>query len=81
MMNIIIFKTSVQDYEDLVCVEPALNSFLGERNWSFDLEDEDKILRVVSPELCTVAVEQLLIEYGFLCIELPYSLDEFNPKI
>ncbi|QNK62983.1 hypothetical protein H7F33_00200 [Pedobacter sp. PAMC26386] len=78
MMNVIIFRTSVQDVEDLDCLRPELNAFLGEKNWTFDLEDVDKILRVVSPDLCTIAVEQLLLEHGFLCIEMPYSLDEFK---
>jgi hypothetical protein len=77
-MNVIIFKTSVQDKDDLDCLRPELDAFLGAKNWTFDLEDVDKILRVVSPVLCTVEVEQLLLEQGFLCIEMPYSLDEFN---
>ncbi|AMP97024.1 hypothetical protein AY601_0051 [Pedobacter cryoconitis] len=78
MMNVIIFKTSVQDRDDLDCLRPALNAFLGEKNWTFDLEDVDKILRVVSPLKCTIKIEQLLLEQGFLCIEMPYSLDEFS---
>jgi len=77
-MNVIIFKTSVQDKDDLDFLKPGLDVFLGEKNWTFDLEDVDKILRVVSPVLCTIEIEQLLLEQGFLCIEMPYSLDEFN---
>lgn len=78
MMNIIIFKTSVQDQTDLMSIRPVLNTLFGETNWSFALEDVDKILRVVSAVPCVAAVKQLLVDKGFICEELPYSLDEFD---
>lgn len=77
-MNIVIFKTSVQDQTDLMSIRPVMNTLFGDKNWSFALEDVDKILRVVSSVPCVAVVKQLLVDKGFFCEELPYSLDEFD---
>lgn len=77
-MNIVIFKTSVQDKEDLTSIRPVMNILFGEKNWSFAFEDVDKILRVVSSVPCVAAVRQILMDQGFFCEEMPYSLDEFK---
>lgn len=77
-MNVIIFKTSVRDRYDLTAIKNKMDNLLGAQNWSFALEDEDKILRVVSAKRCVAAVTRVLKTYGFFCEEMPYSLDEFN---
>lgn len=77
-MNIMIFKTSVQDKEDLPIVRPLMNLLFGEKNWTFAFEDEDKILRVVSSIPCGPVVEEIFRQRGFICDELHYSLSEFN---
>lgn len=77
-MNIVIFKTSVQDKNDLGPIRPIMNTLFGEKNWSFAFDDVDKILRVVSAVPCVAAVRQILMDNGFLCEEMPYSLDEFR---
>lgn len=73
-MNIVIFKTSVQDQKDLKVITPLMNILFGEKNWSFALDDEDKILRVVCSVPCTNLIIQILKEMGFRCEEMPYSL-------
>jgi hypothetical protein len=77
-MNIVIFKTSVQGKNDLSSIKPIMNTLFGEKNWTFAFEDVDKILRVVSSVPCVAAVRQILMDNGFFCEELPYSLDEFK---
>ncbi|WP_214225137.1 hypothetical protein [Pedobacter sp. B4-66] len=78
MMDITIFKTSVRDMHDLSTIKHKMDDLLGTKNWTFAFEDEDKILRVVSARSYIPAVRKILMRYGFLCEELPYSLDEFN---
>jgi hypothetical protein len=77
-MNIMIFKTSVQDKEDLTLVRPLMNILFGEKNWTFAFEDEDKILRVVSSIPCGPVIEEIFTQRGFFCQELQYSLTEFG---
>ncbi len=77
-MNIIIFKTSVRDVHDLSTIRRKMDNLLGTKNWSFALEDEDKILRVVSASSYIPAIRKILMKCGFICEELPYSLDEFK---
>ncbi|MES2826798.1 MAG: hypothetical protein V4687_01530 [Bacteroidota bacterium] len=77
-MNIMIFKTSVQDKEDLPIVRPLMNLLFGEKNWTFAFEDEDKILRVVSSIPCGPVIEEIFRQRGFACEEMHYSLSEFN---
>ncbi|WP_316821501.1 hypothetical protein [Pedobacter gandavensis] len=77
-MNIMIFKTSVQDQKDLVSISPVMNTLFGEKNWSFAFEDVDKILRVVSSIPAVAVVKHILLNNGFFCEELPYSLDDFG---
>jgi hypothetical protein len=55
-----------------------MDNLLGTKNWTFAFEDEDKILRVVSARSYIPAVRKILMRCGFLCEELPYSLDEFK---
>lgn len=77
-MNIIIFKTSVNCLSDLEYISPILNAVLGIGNWSFALEDSEKIFRVNAKSLAAKQISKLLTDQGFLCEELPYSLDEFK---
>ncbi|WP_157273845.1 hypothetical protein [Pedobacter sp. BAL39] len=75
-MNIIIFRTSVNSRKELTYIRPIFNTLFGENNWSFDFDDVDKVLRIVSAIPCATAVRQILSSFGFLCEEMPYSLDE-----
>lgn len=68
----------MRDRYDLSAIKTKMDDLLGAKNWSFALEDEDKILRVVSAKRCVDAVSRILKNYGFFCEEMPYSLDEFK---
>jgi hypothetical protein len=71
-MEILVFKTNVTSKKKVSMVAPLLASFPTIREWNFDLEDRDKILRIESTELNPGSVESLLLMAGFHCQELDY---------
>lgn len=75
MKYILIFKTSVQDEQELFSLRSVLNQVFGEKNWTLALDDIDKILRIVSFSACKDLVINILKEQGFYCEELPYDLN------
>jgi hypothetical protein len=72
--KIYIYKTSVNNKTDRRFIARALNSILGETNWTIDLTDEDKVLRVQSEDDNALLIIEVLSEYGFLCEQMHYSL-------
>jgi hypothetical protein len=71
-MEVLVFKTNVTSKKKVGMVAPLLISFPTIRQWNFDLQDCDKILRIESTGLSPVLVEQLLLTAGFDCQELTY---------
>ncbi len=69
-MEILVFKTNVTSRKKVSMLAPLLTSFPTISQWSFDLEDRDKVLRVESAETNPGLVESLLIAAGFNCREL-----------
>ena len=70
--NIFIYKTSVNNKTDRRFIARALNSILGETNWTIDLTDEDRVLRVQSKDDDASVIVDVLSEYGFLCEQMHY---------
>ena len=70
-MEVLIFKTSVNDIQEVGRVKPLL-TIPAIENWNFDLEDCDKILRVVTDDLSPRYIEEILQSEGFECEELEY---------
>ena len=70
--KIYIYKTSVNDKIDRKVIAGILDSFLGETNWTIDLSDEDKVLRVESKNTEACIIVDLLSEYGFFCEQMHY---------
>lgn len=71
-MDVLIFTTSVNKPEDVEQVQPILKSVQAIETWNFDLEDCDRILRVVSHDLPAQYIESLLNNAGYQCEELAY---------
>lgn len=69
-MNISVFKTSVQSEQQKNNLSTTLNTLLDNGNWSFDLEDCDKVLRIESESDITLQVMLALQQQGFICEEL-----------
>ncbi|MEN0053954.1 MAG: hypothetical protein AAGC65_09805 [Mucilaginibacter sp.] len=70
--NIFIYKTSVNNKTDRRYIARALNAMLGEENWTIDLTDEDKVLRVQSKHNDAILIIDVLTSYGFLCEQMHY---------
>lgn len=70
-LDILVFKTSVHSPSDVVRLEDLLRTDERILRWNVDLEDVDKVLRIVSNTLTAPEVIRLLGDKGFLCEELP----------
>ncbi len=71
-MEILVFKTDVTSKKKISKVSPLLASFPAIQQWNFDLDDCDKVLRVVTTGLRPGLVESLLRTAGFNCQVLDY---------
>ena len=71
-MEILVFKTNVTSKKKVGIIAPLLTSFPKIRQWNFDLEDRDKVLRIEATGLNPGSVERLLLTAGFNCQELDY---------
>ena len=71
-MDILVFKTDVTSKRKVSKVSPLLTSFPAIQQWNFDLEDCDKVLRIVATDLHPGSVESLLHTAGFNCQVLEY---------
>ena len=71
-MDVLIFTTNVTEPEEVSDVRPLLTAVPSIKEWNFDLEDCDRILRVVSDDISPRFIEILLQNAGFSCMELEY---------
>ncbi|MCQ6961361.1 hypothetical protein [Mucilaginibacter aquariorum] len=71
-MDVLIFKTSVASPQEVSRIHPLLTSLAEIRQYNFDLEDCDNILRVVSSGVEPQTINHMLQIAGFTCEELPY---------
>jgi hypothetical protein len=71
-MDVLIFKTSVASPQEVSRIHPLLTSLAEIRQYNFDLEDCDNILRVVSSGIEPQTINHMLQIAGFTCEELPY---------
>jgi len=68
--HIYVFKTSVKTKKDIRQLKPLLDKLLKRSEWSFDLEDCDRILRIDSQTVVPQSLAKLLHDTGFECEEL-----------
>lgn len=71
-MKILVYKTDVTSKRKANRAAEALNNLPSVKQWNFDLEDCDKILRIVSNGLKPGSVESLMQSAGFNCELLEY---------
>ncbi|OKS88269.1 hypothetical protein [Mucilaginibacter polytrichastri] len=69
-MDILVFKTSVTQAQQVSKVKTLLTSIPAVIKWNFDLDDPDNILRVIADQLSPRQVESVLQTAGFSCQEL-----------
>jgi hypothetical protein len=70
-MDILVFKTDIQDNHKVYQASNHLNSIKEIKRWNFDLDDIDKILRIESVNVSPRVIETTLSNAGFMCEELP----------
>ncbi len=70
-MEIAIMRTDINTREDFRRVRNRLLRIYSIRECTIDLEDIDKVVRVVGDEIKTGTVVNKIRSYGFLCEELP----------
>ncbi len=73
-MYLTVFKTSVATYEQSLSMQLLLNGLPSTSECNFDLEDSDKILRLISTDLQPHIVCQLLQREGYHC----ETMESFN---
>jgi hypothetical protein len=71
-MDVMIFKTSVASKHEVSRIHPLLIALAEIKQYNFDLEDCDNILRVVSNGVEPQTINHMLQIAGFTCEELPY---------
>jgi hypothetical protein len=71
-MDILVFVTNVEKPEQVSEIKPLLTAVPAIRQWNFDLEDCDNILRVEASNISPRDIELLLHTAGFSCQELEY---------
>ncbi|MBS1526206.1 MAG: hypothetical protein JST19_11185 [Bacteroidetes bacterium] len=71
-MEILVFRTNVSSKRKVSKVRPLLTSVAAIKQWNFDLEDCDNVLRIETIGLRPAYVETLLQNAGFDCREMDY---------
>lgn len=71
-MDVLIFKTSVVNKQEVNRVHFLLSSLSDIKQYNFDLEDCDHVLRVVSQGVEPQTINHMLAIAGFTCEELAY---------
>jgi len=74
MDQVLIFKTDVDGMDDANRVAALFESAAKIKQWSFDLTDCDRILRIVSFDLHPKIIEKLLKVEGIYCENMAYEL-------
>lgn len=69
-MEILVFKTNLNNNKHIRKVKPALNLHPYIKEWNVDLHDCDKVLRVVTENIASNEVEQIIHAAGYSCKEL-----------
>ena len=69
-MNILVFKTNVEDVKQVRKLSPFIRNMEGVLKWNIDLHDCDKILRIVTDVLSAQHIEAAIIQAGYDCKEL-----------
>ena len=69
-MNILVFKTNVEDVKQVRKLSPFIRNMEGVLKWNIDLHDCDKKLRIVTDVLSAQHIEAAIIQAGYDCKEL-----------
>lgn len=65
-----VFKTNINTADEAKKAAIIINKIVNKSSWNFDLEDCDRILRIVTDDLDVSHLEQAFCDNGFYCCEL-----------
>jgi len=69
-VNIFVFRTNINTHLDKQVVKELLGNNEGIMEWSVDLQDCDRVLRVVTPTKTAEDIIELITGTGYECHEL-----------
>ncbi len=69
-MEILVFKTNVEDKKQVRKLFKIFRTVQGILRWNVDLHDNDKVLRVETVSISPRSIEQVLQQRGYFCKEL-----------
>jgi hypothetical protein len=72
VMEVLVFKTNANSTDDFLKINDHLSHSFNLQDCSIDLDDHDKVLRVVSDSISTGDVIKQLNNLGFLCQEMDW---------
>jgi hypothetical protein len=69
-MQVLIFRTNINSSKEMNRLSPLLDQLANGGRWSVDLDDCDKVLRLISDSTSTQEVISYITDAGFFCEEL-----------
>ena len=69
-MDILIFKTDLNNPQRISKVEQLMQEINGISRWNVDMHDCDNVLRIEATKVSPRAVENVLKKAGYYCEEL-----------
>jgi hypothetical protein len=69
-MQILVFKTNIVNNRHIKKIESCLNLHPYIQEWNVDLQDCDKVLRIVTEKIHPSEVEKIMFNGGYTCEEI-----------
>ncbi len=69
-MEVLVFKTNIADVTGMRLLKGLFNKMWQVKNWSVDLEDDDRVLRIESVHLSSNRISSMVCDLGISCSEL-----------
>ena len=70
LTRVLVFKTNIHTLSDKVCISTVLDPVPQIADWNVDLEDIDRVLRIVSDTVNTGEIIAMVGKAGYHCQEL-----------
>ncbi|MES2113134.1 MAG: hypothetical protein V4577_30565 [Bacteroidota bacterium] len=68
--HILLFKTNCFKKRDKAAVKKLMAQLTGVEDWNIDMDDDDRVLRIISRTLSHQYIINLLNQHGYQCGEL-----------
>lgn len=69
-MDILVFKTNLENPELVTKAQPLIQNIRGIKRWNVDMQDCDNVLRIEAEEVSPRSIENILQNAGYYCEEL-----------